>query len=146
MVWLKQVWVTVSSFRLIKVSFILNIKSFYFKAFTTALCAKKCEKRGYESIGRPFPFTETKIVDPKTNQIVDIGSDGELWVRGFNVIPEYWGEPKKTIETIDEKKWLHTGDICTMDKDGYLYFKSRSKDLIIRGGVNVYPGKCFHVC
>ena len=71
--------------------------------------------------------------------------DGELCVRGFNVIPEYWDEPEKTMQSIYKHKWLKTGDICQMDADGYVYFKSRSKELIIRGGVNIYPGGFFRL-
>jgi long-subunit acyl-CoA synthetase (AMP-forming) len=106
--------------------------------------AKLSNKYAYESIGKPFPWTETKIVD-SSNKIVDLNVDGELCVRGFNVISEYWGEPEKTSQSIDKQKWLHTGDICQMDSNGYIYFKSRSKELIIRGGVNIYPGMYTHI-
>ncbi len=104
--------------------------------------AKLSEKWAYESIGRPFPYTETKIVD-SNNKIVDLGVDGELCARGFNVISEYWEEPEKSAQAIDKHKWLKTGDICHMDADGYVYFKSRSKEVIIRGGVNIYPGTIY---
>ena len=101
----------------------------------------RSEKHAYESIGRPIPFSETKIVDPATGQIVPIDSDGELMLRGPNIMRKYWDEPEKTRESFDENGWLKTGDICSMDADGYLYFKSRNKDIIIRGGANLYPAE-----
>jgi fatty-acyl-CoA synthase len=101
----------------------------------------KSVKQAYESIGRPIPFTETKIVDLATGHIVALNIDGELLVRGPHIIPEYWDEVDKTNESIDKKGWLKTGDVCSMDKDGYIYFKSRNKDIIIRGGANLYPAE-----
>jgi fatty-acyl-CoA synthase len=103
--------------------------------------AQKSFKHAFESIGRPLPFTECKIVHPETNKIVPLQEDGELCLRGFNIISEYWDEPKKTAEAFDKHGWFKTGDICHMDEQGYLYFKSRCKDIIIRGGVNIYPAE-----
>ena len=65
--------------------------------------------------------------------------DGEICIRSPLNMKGYWGDPKKTAETIDQNGWLHTGDIAEMDMDGYVYFKSRAKEIIIRGGTNIYP-------
>lgn len=98
-------------------------------------------KHAYESIGRPLPFTENKIINPDNGQILPLGTDGELCIRGYNIISGYWDDEEKTRQSIDKNGWLKTGDVCSMDNDGYLYFKSRSKDIIIRGGVNIYPAE-----
>lgn len=108
---------------------------------TTATDVNRSHKFAYESVGRPLPSTEVKIVDPKTKQILPLNTDGELCIRGYNMMKGYWDEAEKTKETIDENGWLHTGDIMHMDEHGYLYFKTRVKDLIIRGGANVYPAE-----
>ena len=99
------------------------------------------DKFALESIGRPFPFVEVKVVNPKTNEILPRNEDGELCIRGYSVMKGYWDEPVKTAEAIDKHGWYHTGDIGTMDESGYLYYKTRSKELVIRGGVNVYPAE-----
>jgi fatty-acyl-CoA synthase len=101
----------------------------------------KSKRVAYESVGRPMPFSETKIVDPKTGEMVPLNQDGELMLRGPHIIREYWKDKEKTRETIDSKGWLRTGDVVSMDADGYLYFKSRNKDIIIRGGANLYPAE-----
>jgi fatty-acyl-CoA synthase len=88
---------------------------------------KRSYKHAYESIGRPIPFLECKIVDPKTKEILPLNTNGEVHLRGFNILRSYWNDQKKTDEAIDKNGWLSTGDICSMDEDGYLYFKSRSK-------------------
>ena len=103
--------------------------------------ATKSFKYAYESCGRSMPSSETKVIDTHTGQIVPLGVEGELCIRGRHIIKGYWDEPVKTSETIDKNGWLHTGDIFTMDSKGYLYFKSRLKDLIIRGGANIYPAE-----
>ena len=103
--------------------------------------ATKGFKYAYESCGRGLPTTESKIINVKTGQIVPHDAEGELCVRGRHVIKQYWDEPEKTKETIDNDRWLHTGDMFTMDSKGYLYFKSRLKDIIIRGGANIYPAE-----
>lgn len=100
----------------------------------------KSEKYAYESLGQPFPFTECKIINNQ-GELVPYGTDGELCVRGFSVMKEYWDEPEKTAETIDKNGWLKTGDICSMDENGYVFFKSRAKEVIIRGGTNIYPAE-----
>lgn len=70
-----------------------------------------------------------------------LNTDGELYVRGAHIFKSYWDDPEKTAETIDPSGWLKTGDVFSMDTDGYLYFKSRNKDIIIRGGANIYPSE-----
>jgi fatty-acyl-CoA synthase len=96
------------------------------------------EKR-VSTVGRPFPHVECKIVDPSTGRIVARGKPGELLVRGYHVMLGYWNDPKATSEAIDAARWMHTGDLATMDADGYVNIVGRSKDMIIRGGENVYP-------
>ena len=98
-------------------------------------------RKAFESVGRPIGFTEAKIVNPETGKIVSVNNDGELCLRGFNILKEYYGEPEKTKDAFDDHGWFKTGDICSMDEDGYLYYKSRSKDIIIRGGTNIYPAE-----
>ena len=88
-----------------------------------------------------MPYTETKIIDPKTRQVQPLGVEGELLLRGPHIIKKYWEDETKTSETFDENGWLKTGDIASMDAEGYLYFKSREKDVIIRGGANLYPAE-----
>jgi fatty-acyl-CoA synthase len=92
-----------------------------------------------ETIGRPIPQVEVKIVDPETGAIQPVGEPGELCCRGFNVMLGYYDMPEVTAETIDSVGWLHTGDLCTMDSRGYCRVTGRLKDMIIRGGENVYP-------
>lgn len=73
--------------------------------------------------------------------MVPHNTDGELCIRGYNIMKGYWDEPVKTAEAIDSNGWLKTGDICSMDENGYVFFKSRAKEVIIRGGINIYPVK-----
>lgn len=95
------------------------------------------EKR-VTTVGAIHPYVEVKIVDPDGN-IVARGVQGELLTRGYSVMRGYWGEPEKTREAIDEGRWMHTGDLAVMDEDGYCRITGRVKDMIIRGGENVYP-------
>ncbi len=90
------------------------------------------------SVGRALPNTEIKIIG-EDGRIVARNEPGELCVRGYNVMPGYWGDPEKTAEDIDKRHWIRTGDIATMDDDGYLRIVGRSKDMLIRGGENIYP-------
>jgi fatty-acyl-CoA synthase len=96
------------------------------------------EKR-VATVGRVHPHVEVKIVDPTTGRVVGRGESGELCTRGYSVMLGYWEEPEKTAEAIDAAGWMHTGDLATMDDDGYVNIVGRSKDMIIRGGENVYP-------
>jgi fatty-acyl-CoA synthase len=108
---------------------------------TTFQDEKKSFSYAFESVGRTLPFCESKIIDPKSGRMVPLNTDGELCVRGPHIIRGYWDEPEKSKETIDSNGWLKTGDIFSMDSNGYLFFKSRSKDVIIRGGANLYPAE-----
>ncbi|TXS94092.1 AMP-binding protein [Parahaliea maris] len=91
------------------------------------------------SVGRAMPHTEAKIVDPETGEIAPVGTLGEFCTRGYHVMLEYFDMPQATEKTIDADGWLHTGDLCTMDKRGYFTVEGRLKDMIIRGGENIYP-------
>ena len=85
------------------------------------------------------PHVEVKVVDPDTGRVVPRGASGELCTRGYSVMLGYWDEPEKTADAIDVAGWMHTGDLATMDDDGYVNIVGRIKDMIIRGGENVYP-------
>lgn len=91
------------------------------------------------TVGRAGPHIEVKIVDPVTGVTVPIGTAGELCTRGYSVMLGYWGQPEKTAEAIDSARWMHTGDLATMDADGYVAITGRIKDMVIRGGENIYP-------
>jgi fatty-acyl-CoA synthase len=91
------------------------------------------------SVGRVGPHVEVKVCDPDTLRTVARGTTGELCTRGYSVMLGYWEEPERTAEAIDAAGWMHTGDLATMDDDGYLRIVGRSKDMVIRGGENVYP-------
>jgi fatty-acyl-CoA synthase len=86
----------------------------------------------------PLPHTEIKVIDDK-GRIVPRGEPGELCTRGYCVMRGYWGDPERTAETIDDARWIRTGDTATMDENGYLRIVGRSKDMLIRGGENIYP-------
>ncbi len=92
-----------------------------------------------ETIGRPIPHVEVKIVAMDTLETVPVGTVGELWVRGFNTMLGYYGQPVATAATVTEDGWLRTGDLCTMDENGYFRIAGRMKEMIIRGGMNLYP-------
>jgi fatty-acyl-CoA synthase len=85
------------------------------------------------------PHLEIKLVDVQTGLTVPRDDQGELCTRGYSVMLGYWNEPEKTAEVIDVARWMHTGDLATMDDDGYVSITGRSKDMVIRGGENVYP-------
>ncbi|MQY30535.1 AMP-binding protein [Nocardia aurantia] len=91
------------------------------------------------TVGRVGPHLEIKIVDPTTGRTVPRGEPGELCTRGYSVMLGYWNEPGKTAEAIDSARWMHTGDLATMDHDGYIAITGRIKDMVIRGGENIYP-------
>lgn len=96
------------------------------------------EKR-VSTVGRVLPHTEVKIINPETGQVVPIGEKGELCTRGYCVMLGYWNDEEKTQAAIDSARWMHTGDLATMDEEGYLNIVGRIKDMVIRGGENVYP-------
>ena len=91
------------------------------------------------TVGVIHPHLEIKIVDPLTGQIVPIGAAGELCTRGYSVMLGYWNNAEATANAIDTARWMHTGDLATMDAEGYINIVGRIKDMIIRGGENVYP-------
>ncbi|MEZ5217075.1 MAG: AMP-binding protein [Ilumatobacteraceae bacterium] len=91
------------------------------------------------SVGRVHPHVEVKIVDPLTGDTVERGATGELCTRGYSVMIGYWNDPDKTAEAVDPDGWMHTGDLAVMDDLGFVNIVGRSKDLVIRGGENVYP-------
>ncbi len=95
--------------------------------------------RRTETVGRVIPHIEVKVVDPATRRIVPRGAPGELCTRGPSVMLGYWNDPDKTAEAIDTARWMHTGDLATMDDGGYVSIVGRIKDMVIRGGENVYP-------
>lgn len=91
------------------------------------------------TVGKKLPAVEVKIIDPKTGEIVPPGVQGELCTRGYHVMKGYYKMPEATAEAIDEEGWLHTGDLAVMDEQGYYKITGRLKDMIIRGGENIYP-------
>ena len=91
------------------------------------------------TVGQPLPQTEVKIVDPNTDIILPVNEAGELCTRGYLVMEGYFNWSEATNQTIDHEGWLHTGDLCAMDDRGYVRVEGRIKDLIIRGGENIYP-------
>ncbi|PTN34468.1 AMP-binding protein [Desulfonatronum sp. SC1] len=95
--------------------------------------------RRVATVGRAMPAIEVRVVDPETNQPVPPGVQGEVCCRGYNVMKGYYNMPEATAQTIDADGWLHSGDLGVMDEDGYLAITGRIKDMIIRGGENVYP-------
>ena len=91
------------------------------------------------TVGRPLPHLEVKIVEPSTGVVVAHGTPGEICTRGYSVMLGYWEEPERTAEAIDAAGWMHTGDLGVMRDDGYVNVVGRIKDLVIRGGENIYP-------
>ncbi|MFD7245381.1 AMP-binding protein [Streptomyces massasporeus] len=91
------------------------------------------------TVGRVLPHIEVKIVDPATGVTQQRGRAGELCTRGYSVMLGYWNEPEKTAESVDAGRWMHTGDLAVMREDGYVEIVGRIKDMIIRGGENIYP-------
>ncbi|MGP1629372.1 MAG: AMP-binding protein [Giesbergeria sp.] len=91
------------------------------------------------TVGRVQPHLEIKIVDPETGAVVPRGERGEFCTRGYSVMHGYWGDVEKTREAIDAEGWMHTGDLATMDDEGYVNIVGRIKDMVIRGGENIYP-------
>jgi fatty-acyl-CoA synthase len=100
-------------------------------------------ERRVGTVGRVGPHVEVKVIDPDTGLVVERGAPGELCTRGYSVMLGYWPiDPtpsEQTAEAIDRAGWMHTGDLATMDDEGYLNIVGRSKDMVIRGGENVYP-------
>jgi fatty-acyl-CoA synthase len=95
--------------------------------------------RRVSTVGRVHPHLEVKVIDPETGLTVPRGTPGEFCTRGYSVMLGYWDQPDKTAEAIDAARWMHTGDLAVMDDEGYLNITGRIKDMVIRGGENVYP-------
>ncbi len=96
-------------------------------------------ERRVSTVGRAGPHLEVKVVNPATGLTVPYGEPGELCTRGYSVMLGYWEQPEKTAEVIDQARWMHTGDLGVMDADGYVNVTGRIKDMVIRGGENIYP-------
>jgi fatty-acyl-CoA synthase len=96
-------------------------------------------ERRVATVGRVGPHIEVKVIDPATGLTVPRGAPGELCTRGYSVMLGYWRQPDKTSEVIDAARWMHTGDLAVMDDEGYLSITGRIKDMVIRGGENIYP-------
>ncbi|MDY3235430.1 MAG: AMP-binding protein [Eubacteriales bacterium] len=101
------------------------------------------------TVGRAFPGVECKIIDPESGEELPINTPGEFCARGYNIMKGYYKMPEATAQAIDKDGWLHTGDLCTVDEDGYYKVVGRIKDMIIRGGENIYPKEieeCLYTC
>lgn len=96
-------------------------------------------RRRTETVGKAMPGLEIKIVNPETNQELPVGTIGEVCCRGYSVMKGYYNMPQATAEAIDAEGWLHSGDLGVLDEHGYLSITGRHKDMIIRGGENIYP-------
>jgi fatty-acyl-CoA synthase len=95
-------------------------------------------ERRVGTVGRVHPHVEIKVVDAE-GRVVPRGQPGEFCTRGYSVMLRYWDDPDKTAQAIDQEGWMHTGDLATMDQDGYCNIVGRLKDMVIRGGENIYP-------
>ena len=91
------------------------------------------------TVGRVHPHVEVRIVDPETGDTVPRGQAGEFMTRGYSVMLGYWDDEARSTEAIDDQGWMHSGDLAVMDDDGYINIVGRIKDMIIRGGENIYP-------
>jgi fatty-acyl-CoA synthase len=96
-------------------------------------------ERRVATVGRAGPHIEIKVIDPESGLVLPRGSHGEFCTRGYSVMLGYWDEPERTAEAIDAARWMHTGDLAVMDEAGYLNIVGRIKDMVIRGGENIYP-------
>jgi fatty-acyl-CoA synthase len=96
-------------------------------------------ERRCATVGQVHPHVEIKIVDPASGRTVECGETGEFLARGYTVMRGYWNDPVRTAEAVDAGRWMHTGDLAVMDEDGYVNIVGRIKDMIIRGGENIYP-------
>ena len=107
--------------------------------FTMSDADEPSLQRRAETVGQGQPFIEIKVIDPETGAIVPPNTPGELCCRGYNVMKGYYNMPEETAKAIDKDGWLHSGDLGTVDEDGYYRITGRLKDMIIRGGENIYP-------
>jgi len=88
-------------------------------------------------VGKPLPGVEIKITDPNTGEVLSVGKEGEICIRGYNVTKGYYKKPKETSDAIDSEGWLHSGDLGILDEEGYLSFRGRIKDMLKSGGINI---------
>jgi fatty-acyl-CoA synthase len=109
-------------------------------AITATLAEDSCELKA-ATVGKPLPHIEVKIIDAATGQVVPVGERGELCYRGFGVTAGYYHMPEQTAETMDALGWLHSGDLATMTAQGYLNIVGRLKEMVIRGGENLFPAE-----
>jgi fatty-acyl-CoA synthase len=107
---------------------------------TNGLPSDTPEDKG-QTVGMPLPHTEIRIVDPETLETVPVGVAGELWARGYFTMLGYYDMPEATVKTLTPDGWLRTGDLATMDERGYCRIVGRLKDMIIRGGENLFPAE-----
>ena len=98
-------------------------------------------ERRTQTVGTPIPHQECKVVDPETGHVQPRGTPGEVCFRGYHVMRGYYAQPEETDKAVDQARWLHSGDLGVMDDDGYLAITGRIKDMIIRGGENIYPAE-----
>jgi fatty-acyl-CoA synthase len=96
-------------------------------------------ERRVSTVGRVHPHVEIKVVEPASGEVQPAGEPGEFCTRGYSVMLGYWEDPERTSEAIDSDGWMHTGDLATLDAQGYAKIVGRIKDMVIRGGENVYP-------
>lgn len=106
---------------------------------STQTRADDSPERRVSTVGKVGPRLEVKIIDPETGLTVPRNTPGELCTRGYSVMLGYWNQPDKTAEVIDQARWMHTGDLAVMDEEGYVSITGRIKDMVIRGGENIYP-------
>jgi fatty-acyl-CoA synthase len=106
---------------------------------TTQTAREETVENRCATVGQVHPHVEIKIIDPSTGRTVERGQPGEFLARGYVVMQGYWNDPERTTEAIDAQRWMHTGDLATMDEQGYVRIVGRIKDMVIRGGENVYP-------
>jgi len=119
---------------------VLPAESFEAEATLAAVAEERCaplEKR-VATVGRIHPHVQVKLIDAE-GHVVPRGERGELLTRGYNVMRGYWDDPERTSECLDIAGWMHTGDLATIDAEGYCSIVGRVKDMIIRGGENIYP-------
>jgi fatty-acyl-CoA synthase len=93
------------------------------------------------TVGKALPYVDVKIIDPATGAVLPVGERGELCARGWLVMAGYYNMPERSAEAVDKDRWLHTGDLATMNKDGYINIVGRIKDMVIRGGENIFPAE-----
>jgi len=106
---------------------------------THLTCREDSLERRTETVGTNLPHQEVKIIDTATGETVPLGEIGEICFRGYHIMRGYYAQPEKTAEVVDGANWLHSGDLGSMDEDGYVRITGRLKEMIIRGGENIYP-------